>query len=95
MRFKIYIDFLIEIRIIISIRPLYTCSSTRCPLFYTRSHLSAPQSCVLISQPIFSLFSHLHSTRHNFVVEVGRVFKTLKKNEYLVNLRTGLWLLIC
>ena len=62
------------------------------PFFYTRSHLSALQSCAFIFQPIFSLFSHLNSAQHNLVIELCRALKIIQFfNVYLVNLCTVLW----
>ena len=41
------------------------------------------------SQPLFSLFSHLFSVRHNLVIGLCSAIKTVENfNGYLVNLRT-------
>ena len=45
--------------------------------FYTRYHLSALQSCALFYQPIFSLFLHLNSAKHNLVIKWCRTLKTI------------------
>ena len=47
-------------------------------LFYILSHLSALQSCALIFHPIFSLFSHLNSAKHNLVVKLCRALKIIQ-----------------
>ena len=45
--------------------------------FYTRSHLIAPQSCVLMLSTNFSLFSHWNSELRNLVIEWCKALKTL------------------
>ena len=40
--------------------------------FYTGSHLSELQSCTLIYQPIFILFSYLNSAQQSLVIELYR-----------------------
>ena len=39
--------------------------------FYTRSHLSALQSCALILSTNVQFFSHLNSAIHNLVIELN------------------------
>ena len=58
--------------------------------FYTRSNLSALQSCALIFSTNFSLFSHLNSERQNLFIELCRALKIKFFYGYLVNLRTVL-----
>ena len=59
--------------------------------FYTESHFSALQSCAIIFQPIFSLFSYLNSARHNLVIELCCALKNVNfKNSSLVQSRAVL-----